>query len=257
MSNIVESGANVLPYIVLGTVIGGVLSVLAASLAVFVLHQHWIRHMLSFAVGAMLAAALLNMLPEAVEAGLSVEETGWVLLAGLLFFFLVEKCALWRHEHAHHLPQATHVKPAGPMILVGDAFHNFADGVVIAAAFLQDPKLGIATTIAVVAHEIPQEVGDFMVLLNSGFTRRRALFYNALCGLACVVGGVLGYVVLNEANKIVPYAIALAAASFIYIAMSDLIPELHSGRGLTATVLQFVLIALGIAVIFLGHEISH
>jgi len=255
--NIVESGGDVLLYIVLGTAIGGVLSVIVASAAAFVLRPHWIRHLLSFAVGAMLAAALLNMLPEAVEAGLSVEETGWVLLAGLLFFFLIEKCALWRHDHGHDLPHASQVKPAGSMILVGDAFHNFADGVVIAAAFLHDPKLGVATSIAVIAHEIPQEVGDFMVLLNSGFTRRRALFYNALSGAACVAGGIFGYFVLNEINAIVPYAIAIAAASFLYIAMSDLIPELHNGRGLRETLMQFVLIALGIAVIFVGHGHSH
>ena len=253
----VEAGGDLLPYIVLATVTGGVLSVIVASVAAFALRPHWIRHLLSFAVGAMLAAALVNMLPEAVEAGLSVEETGWVLMAGLLFFFLIEKCALWRHDHAHGLSHSSQVKPAGPMILVGDAFHNFADGVVIAAAFLHDPKLGVATTIAVIAHEIPQEVGDFMVLLDSGFTRRRAIFYNALCGFACVVGGVLGYFVMNEINLIVPYAIALAAASFIYIAMSDLIPELHNGRGLRPTLMQFTLIALGIAVILAGQSHSH
>jgi len=252
-----EIGGDVLPYIVLGTAIGGVLSVIVSSVAAFVLRPHWIRHLLSFAVGAMLAAALLNMLPEAVEAGLSMEETGWVLMAGLLFFFLIEKCALWRHDHSHDFRSGSQVKPAGPMILVGDAFHNFADGVVIAAAFLHDPKLGVATTIAVVAHEIPQEVGDFMVLLNSGYTRRRALFYNVLSGFACVVGGILGYFVLNEINEIVPYAIVLAAASFLYIAMSDLIPELHNGRGPRATLIQLALIALGVAVIFAGHGHGH
>lgn len=228
------------------------MSVLAASAVAFTLREHWIKHLVSFSVGAMLAAALLNLLPEAVEAGLTVEEVGRVVLVGLMLFFLIEKCALWRHQHTSAVG-ASDIKPAGLMVLIGDAFHNFVDGVLLAAAFLHDVRLGIATALAIIAHEIPQEVGDFMVLLNSGFSRRRALTLNVLCSLASLVGGLLGYYVLQQMNTVVPYAMALAAASFIYIAVADLIPELHNGHGIRSAPHQIVLMGVGAGVIIVGH----
>ncbi|MBM3344988.1 MAG: ZIP family metal transporter [Betaproteobacteria bacterium] len=238
--------------IILATLAGGVLSMLAAALATLVLLERWLPRLVSFAVGAMLAAAFLDLLPEAVNAGLDVEEAGAVVLGGVMLFFVIEKLALWRHAHGvyHHEPA---IRVSGPMVLVGDAVHNFVDGVLIAAAFLQSTELGTAATLAVIAHEVPQEAGDFMVLLHAGYTRRRALVLNALCSLASVVGGVLGYLLLLQMQAAVPYALAISAASFIYIAVADLIPDLHHNHGGRSAVSQLAMIAAGIGLILAGH----
>lgn len=247
---------NTLTWIALATLAGGAMSMMVASIIAFTLPKRWIARMVSFAVGAMLGAALLDLLPEAIEAGLGAERAGTVVLAGLLLFFVLEKLALWRHQHVS-LSGEQALKPAGPMILLGDAIHNFVDGVLIAAAFLQDLRLGIATTVAVIAHEIPQEVGDFMVLLNAGYSRRRALLLNLACSLTALAGGLLGYLVLDHAQAVIPYALALAAASFLYIAIADLVPELHHGHSVSAAPAQLALIIAGIAAIALGHHLTH
>ena len=145
----------------------------------------------------------------------------------------------------------------GNLILIGDGIHNMVDGVLIAAAFLTDIHLGIITSIAVIAHEIPQELGDFAILLHSGFSRSRALLYNALTGLTTIVGGVVAYFSLSLAEQLVPYVLAVAASSFIYIAVADLIPGLHKRPEFSATVQQIVLIVLGVIVIFLAHSTLH
>ncbi len=243
---------DTLIHIILATLAGGLLSMLVAALATLVLLERWLPRLVSFAVGAMLAAAFLELLPEAVNAGLAVEEAGAVMLGGVMLFFVIEKLALWRHAHGvcHHEPS---IKVSGPMVLVGDAMHNFVDGVLIAAAFLQSTELGVAATLAVIAHEIPQEAGDFMVLLHAGYTRRRALVLNGLCSLASVVGGVLGYLLLQQMQAAVPYALAISAASFIYIAVADLIPDLHHNHGGGSALSQLSMIAAGIGLILLGH----
>ena len=243
---------EVLTQIVLATLAGGALSVLVASTIAFGLLQCWVSRLVSFAVGIMLGTALLDLLPEAVAAGLSIERAGAVILVGLLLFFVLEKLVLWHHHYTANHGGIT-IKPAGPMVLVGDGVHNFVDGVLTAAAFLQDTRLGIATAIAVIAHEIPQEVGDFMVLLDSGFTRRQALALNLLSSLASLIGGVLGYFVLHDASAMIPYALALAAASFIYIALVDLVPELHRGHAISVAPTQLALIVAGIGAMALGH----
>lgn len=245
---------DILLLIIAATLAGGVLSVLAASFVAYALLGSWAPRMVSFAVGCMLAAAMLDLLPSAIEAGLSVGAAGGVVLVGLMLFFLLEKLALWRHEHVRREGGHT-VKPAGPMILIGDGVHNFVDGILLAAAFLQDVWLGIATAIAVIAHEIPQEIGDFMVLLDSGYNRPRALLLNLICSLMAVAGGILGYYVLQDAQAAIPYALALAAASFIYIAMADLMPELHRDRGMAAAPLQIALMAAGIGSVAVGHGV--
>ena len=241
-----------LTWIVLATLASGALSMIAACAIAYTLPERWVPRMVSFAVGAMLGAALLDLLPEAIAAGLSANHAGAMLLAGLLLFFMIEKLVLWRQRFV-----TSHggrpVKSAAPLILLGDATHNFVDGVLIAAAFLQDAKLGVATTIAVVAHEIPQEVGDFMVLLSAGYSKRRAFALNLLCSLAAVAGGLLGYLLLQEMRAVIPYALALAAASFIYIAVADLMPELHGGDVIRVAPLQMALIASGIGATALGH----
>jgi zinc and cadmium transporter len=243
---------NVLTCILLATLAGGLLSVCAAFLSTRLLAIRWVPRMVSFAVGVMLATALLDLIPEASAGGLGTAGACTVVLWGLLVFFLLEKLALWRHEHAI-LSHGAAVKPAGMMVLIGDGVHNFVDGVLIAAAFLQDVNLGIATTAAVIAHEIPQEIGDFLVLLDAGYTRRRALLLNGLCSLTALAGGVLGYFWLTEARALVPYALAFAASGFVYIAIADLVPELRVRPALQGAATQLCLIAMGVVIVAAGH----
>lgn len=247
-----------LAYILLATLAGGVLSVLAAALLSLTALRRWAPRLLGFSVGVLLAAALLDLLPEAAEL-LDPHRAGLLLLLGILLFFALEKTALWRHDHAH-AGHAGHAHPrhapVGLMIVVGDGLHNFVDGVLIAAAFLQDTALGVATATAVIVHEVPQEVGDFMVLLAAGYGRARALFMNLLSSLASVLGGLLGWAALQGAGDAIPYALALAAASFIYIAVADLVPLLQQQRKPRDFAVQFTLLAGGVWVVMLGAH-SH
>lgn len=258
----------VLLSIIAATLAGGLLSVLAAALISFAVLERWVPRLVSFAVGAMLAVALLVLLPQAIESQADARGVFATLLAGLLAFFMMEKLALWRHSHVHGAGNGhgahdhgahAHGVPVGgratvTMIVIGDSLHNFVDGVLIAAAFLADPKLGWAAAIAVIAHEIPQEVGDFLVLRASGFTRARALALNALSGLAAVVGGVLAYFLLSSLVDAIPYVLALAAAGFLYVAVADLIPNLHRRVAVRDAASQLALIALGVAtVVATGH----
>ena len=178
-------------------------------------------------------------------------------LAGIVAVFLREKAALWRHDHSHgDNADATH-PPRVAMIVVGDGLHNFVDGVLIAAAFLADPALGWATAIAVLSHELPQEIGDFMVLLSAGVGKAKALALNALSGVAMVLGGVAGYFALDGMQAAVPYVLVIAAASFIYIAVADLVPELHRHRHLGNASGQLALLAAGIGTVQLIGLFAH
>lgn len=261
---------TLLAWIVLFCLLGGVLSVLAA--AVFLVLSETLRdrllpHLVSFATGTLLGAALLGLLPHALEgvAGRDIHAIPFAVLLGLLGFFLLEKLVLWRHCHADHcevhVPDADnghlHRRSTGTMILIGDSLHNFLDGILIAGAFLTDIHLGIVTSLAVAAHEIPQEVGDFAVLLHSGFTRGRAFFYNVLSSLTTVVGGVMAWLALQQMEAILPYVLAVAASSFIYIAVADLIPTLHRRVEATATVQQVLLITAGVLLIYAAHSTLH
>jgi zinc and cadmium transporter len=273
---------SLVPIVVL-TGLSGLLSALAASFflaAGEARRARLVPHLVSFATGALLGAALIGLLPSAIQgAGLwNGHRVGIALLAGLLFFFLLEKLVLWHHchdedahaaeEHAHEpAPAGAHGAHAhragaadaeahrqqvtGPMILWGDAFHNVLDGIVIAAAYLTSPALGVATAVAVFTHELPTEIGDIGILLHSGMSRGRALLLNALVSLAAVLGGVLAFSVLGPALRWLPYALAFAAASLLYIAVADLIPGLHRRTELRATLQQVVLIALGLLAIWL------
>lgn len=243
-----------LTYILLGTLAGGVLSVLMAALFSLTALSRLAHVLVSFSVGSMLAVALLDIVPEVSET-MPVHDVGVLLLVGLFIFFTLEKLAYWRHDHGELDPEHDpHHHPAGAMVMIGDSLHNFVDGVMVAAAFLQDTRLGFATALAVIVHEIPQEVGDFMVLLHSGYSRRRALLLNVLSGLAAVFGGVLGYFILNGAQQAVPYVLTLSAASFIYIAMADLVPELHKHRRVKDIVLQLGLAMIGVfAIVGMMH----
>lgn len=239
------------------------LSLAAAALLSFGLLGTWLPRMVSFAVGAMLAAAFLHLLPEAFMQASSIEGLFATTFAGVLAFFLLEKLALWRHAHvhAHHPPAEAHAaenrRRIAALVVIGDGVHNAVDGILIASAFIVDTSLGVATTLAIVAHEVPQEVGDFVVLLDCGLTRKQALAWNGVSSLTSVVGGVLGYLALARAEQATPYVLAVAAASFIYIAVADLIPTLHRASDTRSTAWQIVLIAGGIAAIAVPHWLLH
>lgn len=243
-----------LAYILLATLAGGLISVIAAATLSLTILRDMAHKLVGFSVGLLLAVSFLHLLPEAFET-LDGHAVGATVLAGILVFFALEKAALWRHDHHEdegHVCHAHH--PAGSLIVLGDGLHNFVDGVLIAAAFLQDPALGWAATIAVISHEVPQEVGDFMVLLAAGYSRTRALWLNLMSSLAAVLGGVLGWFTLSGATGAIPYVLALTAASFIYIAVADLVPVLHKQRKPVDFIVQFALLAAGIAVILLSSH---
>ena len=247
----------VLLNIFLATLAGGVLSVLLAATLALTWLPRFADRMLAYAVGILLAFAFTDLLPEAVELGLDAGLVGQILLAAIVVFFLLEKAALWRHDHHHEPGHADLHRPQVAMIVLGDGLHNFVDGVLIAAAFLADPALGWATAIAVLAHELPQEIGDFMVLLNAGLSKNRALVLNAVSGAAMIVGGVAGYFALDGVQTAVPYVLVIAAASFIYIAVADLVPELHRQRRFSDAVAQFLLLLAGIGTVQLIGLFAH
>ena len=261
---------SLLIWIVIFSLLGGVLSVLVASTFLLLpenIRTRLVPHLVSFAIGSLLGAAFLGLLPHAIQGkGVSDYHILFLtVLLGLLGFFLLEKMVLWRHCHSEqceaHGTEHDHnhndANATGMMVLIGDAMHNFVDGVLIAAAFLTDIHLGIVTAFAIAAHEIPQEVGDFIVLLHSGFTRAKALFYNVLSSLTTIIGALLAYWWLEGMEGILPYVLAVAASSFIYIAVADLIPGLHKRTEVAATVQQIVLIVSGVAVIYLAHSTLH
>ena len=199
--------------------------------------------LVSYAVGALLGVSMLALLPTALEQ-LPSQRVFTTLLLGILLFFLLEKLVLWRHCHTHDCE----VHEGSVLtVLVGDAFHNFVDGAVIAAAVLTAIPLGVTTAAAVAAHEIPQEVGDFAILLHAGYSRGRAMMLNVLSAASSAVGAIAAYVAFDSIPPLLPYFLALAAASFLYVAMADLIPGLHRGRTDASSLRQILLIGAGVA----------
>lgn len=252
---------SVLLWIVVASLAGGVLSVAAAALFALSARAQWVPTLVSFAIGALLGASFLEVLPNAIARSGGAESTALVVLLGILGFFILEKLVLWRHCHEEHCegheaepPGIDHGR-SGLMILVGDTFHNFVDGVLIAAAFLHSVPLGLVTALAIIAHEIPQEVGDFLILLHSGYSRARAFAYNLLSSMATLVGGLLAYFWLSSVEAAIPVFLALAAASMIYVAVADLIPGLHKRPELSATLTQVLLIGLGIGTVIGAHHV--
>jgi len=243
--------------ILLATTIAGVISISAAAIFSFTLLSKVVDRMVSLSVGILLSTSLLHALPEAFESKADPHTLFATLLAGLLGFFLLEKTAILRHSHHYegdghghaHGHDAHEAGKAGWMILVGDGLHNFTDGILIAAAFLADPKLGLVTGLAIIAHEIPQEIGDFIVLLNAGFTRARAYVYNLLCSLMAIIGGVVGYLTLERGMQAIPYVLVFASSGFIYIAVSDLMPQMQRRATVRETIPQVLLIALGVGLV--------
>jgi zinc and cadmium transporter len=253
-------------YIVLATLAGGVLSVVIAAWVTLQVLGRLVRHLVSLSAGVLLATALLLVLPEAFESpSASPHSLFLTLLLGLLFFFLLEKAELYRHGHHHegdghahhHHYDEEQAGRGGWAVLVGDSIHNFCDGVIIAAAFLADVRLGAVTALAIVAHEIPQEVGDYIVLLNAGFTRTRALAFNALSGLASVLGGVIGYWVVEPWREWFPYLLVVASSSFVYIAVADLLPQLQRRLHWRDTLEQLVWLGAGLVTVVVIGGLSH
>lgn len=274
-----------LAWIIATCLLGGTMSVLIAAFFALNAQRKWVPMLVSYAIGALLAAVFLEILPHAFEVAPSVEAMTGTVLFGILLFFTLEKLVLWRHchgdhceahamhdeahcqdnkpksgfkftpvkEHApsitarHHHDHAHDDGRSGMMIMIGDTFHNFVDGILIAAAFMVDTQVGLVTAIAIIAHEIPQEVGDFLILLHSGYSKKQALLFNLFSSLATMVGGLIAYAALQTVQSWVPYILSLAAASMLYVAVADLIPGLHKRTAMKDTVMQISLIFLGVA----------
>lgn len=222
--------------------------------------------MVSLSTGVLLGTSLLHLLPEAIDRGMNHHVLFAWLLGGLLFFFVLEKFALLRHSHHHEHDGHGHhhgfdeheAGKGGLLIVVGDSIHNFADGLLIASAFLVDEKLGLLTTLSIALHEIPQQTGDFLVLLNAGISRRKALCLMAIAGCAAVLGALLGYTVLGQATGVLPVALVLASASFLYVAVADLIPEMQRKASLREGSVQLVFIGAGVLLVaYLANLLHH
>lgn len=285
---------SILLWILLFSLFGGILSVAGAALVALNINKTTVPMLISYAIGAMLGAVFLEILPEAIAVASSAKHITATVLLGILLFFALEKLVIWRHCHGDHCEvhalhtaeecpdtKADSASPkyklvtdkqpsitahyqhnthdhdhgrSGMMIMIGDTFHNFVDGILIASAFMVDVKLGIVTAIAIIAHEIPQEVGDFLILLHSGYSKKQAFLFNLISSLATLVGGVVAYFALQHVQSWVPTILGLAAASMLYVAVADLIPTLHKRTELRATFSQLSLIACGVAsILFIGY----
>jgi len=277
--------------IMLFAAFGGIASAAFAIVFLWVREDHSaliLPHFISFATGALLGAALLALLPEAMAGAgpQGAHGIGLTLVAGLGVFFVIEKLVLWWHAHAHvhdagaatcpqhaddvsenhatqrqrqetsHAHDYARDHASGVLVLVGDSLHNALDGALIAAAFLGSFQLGVLTTLAVAAHEIPHRVGDFAILVQAGLSRRRALLLNLATGVASVLGAVVAYFALRETQRALPYALAFAAAGFLYIAVAGLIPGLHRRADPRTSAIQVILIAAGIAVIAGAEQLT-
>ena len=250
-----------LGWILAASFAGGTISVGLAAFSL-VLRASWVAMLVSYAIGALLGAAFLEIIPHAFEQGGAHQAAG-AILGGIFGFFVLEKLLLYRHchtenceahdphPHAASAPGMHDHGRSGALIIVGDTVHNFVDGVLIAAAFLQSTQLGIVTAVAIVAHEIPQEVGDFLILLHSGYSKAKALALNLASSVATMVGGVLGYFLLQSIAEWQGILLGVVAGSMIYVAVADLIPGLHRRPHLRDTASQALLIALGIGTIAL------
>lgn len=255
---------SILLHTLAATAAAGVLSFACAGLVALTAKPHWVPLLVSYAIGALLGAVFLEILPHSLSLGVAPEMVLSVVLGGILVFFMLEKMVLWRHDHSHHaMHEVSHSHShhhahesgarTGAMIVIGDSFHNFVDGIIISAAFTTDIKLGTITALAIIAHEIPQETGDFLVLLHGGLSRLRALAMNVVSSIAMMLGGVFGCLALQELQSAVPYLLAMAASSMIYVAVADLIPGLHRKIGLSASVWQISLILMGVGTIRFAH----
>jgi zinc and cadmium transporter len=272
--------------ILLGTLAAGIGSVWLAAWLSFGIVSRYTQHMLSLAAGALLATAFLHLLPEAFEAGVEPHNLFMTLLFGLLFFFLLDKAELWHHGHEHHHgdvhqghdhqdaqghdhahshaantphDHGAHAKPlaGGWAILAGDSVHCFGDGVLIASAFMVDLKLGVVAALAVLAHEVPHHMGDLVVLREGSQSRQTAVLKVSLAGAITALGGLAGYALLEQLHGVLPYMLAIASSSFIYVALADLIPQLQKRLSSRETAAQIVWLLCGIGLVSAVSLLAH
>ena len=253
-------------WVLLATVTGGLIAVLVASWLAYKVFAQYLHHMVSLSVGVLLSVALLHLLPEAFETGVADAHVLFgLMLASLIGFFVLEKIALLRHSHHHEGDGHHHHKGhdrheagrGGVLILIGSSLHNLCDGVLVAAAFLTDPLLGVLTAASIIIHEVPHKLGDFVVLLNAGLARRRAFSLILFTSLCSAVGGIIGYFVLQQAQQWVPYVLVVAASSFLYISVADLMPQMHERVSLADAVPQLLLVGVGVALIYSVTTVMH
>jgi len=264
----------VLIAILMGTLAAGIGSVWLAALLSFGVLARYTQHMLSMAAGALLATAFMHLLPEAFESQASAHDLFMTLLAGLIFFFLLDKAELWHHGHEHYHPLdaahdhhgngSTHghvhkhaAVPGTWAVLTGDSVHCFGDGVLIASAFMADLRLGVIASIAVLAHEVPHHMGDLMVLRGSSSTRRVALVKVSLAGAVTALGGMIGYALVDQLYSYLPFFLIIAASSFVYVALADLIPQLQKRASLKETAAQIAWLGIGIGLVMLVSWAAH
>jgi zinc and cadmium transporter len=207
--------------------------------------QKWLLYLVSFSVGALLGDVFLHILPEMAEEGLSVSDGGYIL-AGILIFFILERFILWQHHHGGEHEESVH--SVAYLTVVGDSLHNFLDGMIIASAYLISIPVGVATTLAVVFHEIPQEIGNFAILIHGGWSKSKALLYNFLSALAAVLGAIVVLVFIGNEVEAPRWLLSMGVASFIYIAMADIIPQLNEEKNGKKSILQLAWLVVGIGV---------
>jgi zinc and cadmium transporter len=276
--------------ILVGTILAGVGSVWLAALLSFAMLARYTQHMLSLAAGALMATAFMHLLPEAFESQASAHELFSMLLAGLVFFFLLDKAELWHHGHEHHheaMPESEHAhghahghghthhshasaaahagahthhhgpRSGGWAVLAGDSVHAFGDGILIASAFMADMKLGVVAAVAVLAHEVPHHMGDLVVLRHTSGTPRAALVKVSLAGTVTAIGGLVGYFLLSELDDFLPFFLVAASSSFVYVALADLIPQLQKRLGLRETAAQVAWLLAGIGLVTVVSRFAH
>ena len=262
--------------IILGTLVAGIGSVWLAAALSFGVLARYTQHMLSLAAGALLATAFMHLLPEAFESQASPHDMFAALLVGLVFFFLLDKAELWHHGHEHGAAQGpdpshshshgkahthsheSHSKSGGWTVLIGDSVHCFGDGILIASAFMADMRLGIVASLAVLAHEVPHHMGDLVVLRQSSNNNQRAAIVKvSMAGAVTVLGGVLGYVLVDQLYSFLPFFLILASSSFIYVALADLIPQLQKRASIRETASQVAWLLVGIGLVTLISRMAH
>ena len=258
----------ILVAILIGTLVAGIGSVWLAAALSFGLLAKYTQHMLSLAAGALLATAFMHLLPEAFESQASPHDLFAALLAGLVFFFLLDKAELWHHGHEHgaghdhdhgHSHGDDHnLKSGGWAVLAGDSVHCFGDGILIASAFMADIKLGIVASLAVLAHEVPHHMGDLVVLRQSSNSNQRAAIVKvSMAGAVTALGGLLGYLLVEQLYDFLPFFLILASSSFVYVALADLIPQLQKRAALSETAAQIAWLLMGIALVTLISRLAH
>jgi len=254
--------------IIAGTLVAGIGSVWLAAALSFGALARYTQHMLSLAAGALLATAFMHLLPEAFESGAEPHDLFAVLLVGLVFFFLLDKAELWHHGHEHHHGphepghdhDHQHATPrfAGSWaVLTGDSVHCFGDGVLIASAFMADVRLGVIASLAVLAHEVPHHMGDLMVLRGSTDNRRAAVLKVSLAGAVTTLGGLVGYWLVDQLHGYLPYFLTVAASSFVYVALADLIPQLQKHLSARQTAAQIAWLGCGMALVTVVSRLAH